>query len=688
MIRRYFRRSLVISVVLLTTLPVLAAWNISDYHDLGEVRAALDGLAKGHPGLISVETIGQSAGGRPILLARIAASGPTTPDERPAVFVGANIAGWYNSGTEAALDLIETLVSGDHGDLLSRTTFYVAPALNPDAHDGLFAVPRVRRHGNAQSIDYDRDGLVAEDDYEDLDRDGRITTLRIPDPNGQWQPHPDDPRVMVRRDSAKGWAGGWRLEKEGDDSDGDGSWNEDPGEGTVVDMNFAHVFPYPDPKAGPWASYAPESKAIMDWLLGHRNIALAFVYGPANNLLETPRSLGGGGDLGTQKFKIPEDTAQFMGLDPEEEYTIDQVWEVAQSLPFVQQNNVTKEQIAQFLGAGPATKLEDPDVKVLDRLASDYKKLLEEAGLDKERPAEQYGKGGFTPWLYYQYGVPAYELDVWGVPKKKEEKSEGETAKLTVDSLEEMSSEDFVALGEEPIDAFLKEIKAPAHFTAKMAIERVESGQVTPKMMAGMIRQMGGGAAAQGSEPGEDDPATKRMREVIDWVSKNVPEGWSDWSAAGLADGTGGEAGGLDPFVTIAPPMALLQPALDVHSAFVIDVATELPQVALRSVEVEPLGSGVYRVRAVAVNDGGMATHSAMAKRAQAKLPVRLELATGRGVELVAGKRAVTSERLEPKSDALEGTWLVRGDGEVVVTLSTQGAGGDSRNVKLNGRNR
>ena len=264
-------RKVLVIMTLCTTLvlPASAAWDVSAYHDYSEVRGAVDAIAKGHPGLVSVETIGQSAGRRAIVLVRIAAKGAVEPDLRPAVFVGANIDGYVNSGTEAALDLIETLAGGDHADLLSRTTFYVAPALNPDAHDGLFASPRVRRHGNAQSIDYDRDGLTAEDDYDDLDRDGRITALRIADANGAWQPHPEDSRVMVRRDAAKGWSGGWLLEDEGSDNDGDGAYNEDPKEGTVVNMNFAHVFPYPDPKAGPWASYAPESKAIMDWLLDH-----------------------------------------------------------------------------------------------------------------------------------------------------------------------------------------------------------------------------------------------------------------------------------------------------------------------------------------------------------------------------------------------------------------------------------
>ena len=85
---------------------------------------------------------------------------------------------------------------------------------------------------------------------------------------------------------------------------------------------------------------------------------------------------------------------------------------MAQNLPFVRQNNITKEQLQQFLGAGAATKVEADDQAYFDKLAEAYKERLKKAGLSNDRPGEQYGKGGFTPWLYYQFGVMALELDV------------------------------------------------------------------------------------------------------------------------------------------------------------------------------------------------------------------------------------------------------------------------------------
>lgn len=661
-----------------------AAVSFEDYHRFAEVEQQLRTWSTAHSELKLVD-IGKSAGGRTIWVAQVAATGPVKPEERPAVFVGANLAGWHNTGTEAALHLIDKLLSGDK-KLLAERTFYIAPALNPDAHDGLFFTPRVRRSGDGGKIDRDRDGFEGEDGPDDLNGDGVISRLRIPDPAGGWLPDPGETRLMIRSDGMKERPGAFRIESEGKDDDRDGAWNEDGPGGVWPDRNFAHAFPYPDPEAGPWPSYAPESKAVMDFVLGHRNIALAVVYGPANNLLAMPQSLGGGGDLGTQKFKIPEQQARFIGLDPNEEYTLDQVWEVVQNMPFVKANNVTKEQIGQFLGAGPATRVDQGDQAYLEKLAEGYKERLKKAGLSTDRPAAQYAKGGLTPWLYYQDGAMALELDVWGIPKA-EKKAEGGGDALTLDKAAAMSKDDFIALGEEKIAAFLKDNKVPPQFSAQRVIELMKGGQVDPKAMVDRIRQMGGGGGAGGGggDKGGGDSGNERDREVLAWVEKNAPEAFTPWKAVTLPDGTKAEVGGLDPFIEVAPPMPILKPALEAHTDTVLDLAGKLARLEVRSLEARPLGGGVWRVRAVAGNSGWLATHTKMAERGRYFRPVRLALETGKGVELITGRPAVASERLEGSAGTLDAEWLVRAEPgtRIVVRATSDNAGSDEKTLTL-----
>jgi hypothetical protein len=357
---------------------------------------------------------------------------------------------------------------------------------------------------------------------------------------------------------------------------------------------------------------------------------------------------------------------------------------VAQNLPFVRQNNITKEQLQQFLGAGPATKVDPADQAYLDKFAEAYKERLKKAGLSADRPGAQYGKGGFTPWLYYQYGAMALELDVWGVPKaEKTEAKSAETAAgaLTLDKVAGMTSEEFIALGEEKIDAFLKENKAPAQFNAKMVINFLRGGQIDPKGMVERMKQMGAGGGG-GKKPGE---AGAREREVLAWVDANAPGAFAAWTPVTLPDGTKAEVGGLDPFIEINPPMSILKPALAAHTETVLDLAGRLAKVEILSLDVTSLGGGVYRVKAVAGNRGYLATHTKQSARARAHIPVRLTLGTGQGIELVTGYPSVTSERLEGVTGTLTGEWLVRADAgaKVVVDVVTDNAGRDRKTTTV-----
>lgn len=683
-IRRAALASLGLGVAGLLAAGPAAAVDYGEYHTVAEVERQLGDWAKDSGQRLKLTSIGKSSAGKDLWMATLADPGPVPPDERPAVFVGANIAGFHNAGTEAALDLIASLLAaeGEAAMLLSTRTFYVAPVLDPDAHDGLFAAVHERRSGTSGRLDRDRDGLSAEDGADDLDGDGRITKLRIPDPAGAWLPHPQEPRLMVKEDAAKGWVGAFRIESEGHDDDGDGKWNEDGAGGAAPDRNFPHAFPHPDPAAGPWPSSTPEAKALLDFLLAHRNVALAVVYGPANNLLAEPEGLGRGGDAGSLKFKLPAQAAGFLGFDPEQEYTIDEVWEVAKDHPFVKRQGITKDQLAQFLGAGPATKVAEEDQALLTELAKGYKERLKAAGLDTERPGGQYGEGGFTPWAYYQLGALALELDVWGVPKAEKKGDAGKDEPLTLARLEGMSKDDFLKLTPEQVADFLKRIKAPPQFTAEALIERVKTDQVTPERMAQMAKQMG---AKDEAAPDKDDPATERQREVLAWVEANAPEAIAAWKPVALADGRDAEAGGLDPFIDIAPPMATLKPALAAHTATVLELAGKLAEVQILAVEAESLGGGVVRVRAVAGNRGTFPTHTKLAVKARAHLPVRLELEAGEGAVLLTGARAVISESLDGKIGTLEGEWLVKAGpkAKLAVSLVTDNAGRDRETVDL-----
>ena len=402
---------------LLALLAATATVGLGQYATFAEAERKLADLARLNSGVMTLETIGTSTGGRRIYAVRLAAVGSVPPELRPAVFVGANLVGYHNAGTQAALGLLESLLAKK--TLLATRTFYVVPMLNPDAQDSYFAPVKWRNSLNGGKLDRDRDGVLGEDGPNDLNGDGRITQMRIADPNGAYLPDPLDARLMKRVDPLKGEKGLYSLHTEGGDDDRDGRYNEDPAGGFRPDKNFAHAWADDDPESGPFPGSEPEARAIMDYLLARRNIAMAFVFGPANNLLATPRGVGASLEIGQIRVTPTAGMAGPLGLEAGRSYSVDEVFPLLENSALAQQatGGVTRESIASLLGAGPATAPTAEDLRYYDSLSVDYKKALDKAGLDSKRDGQQSSAGGLQNWLYYHYGAMVVELDIWGVSK-------------------------------------------------------------------------------------------------------------------------------------------------------------------------------------------------------------------------------------------------------------------------------
>ena len=97
---------------------------------------------------------------------------------------------------------------------LDTRAFYVCPRINPDGAEWALAdKPKwIRSSTRPYPCDEDElDGLTV----EDVDGDGRILQMRIPDSNGLWKEHPDEPGLMIRRDPTETGGTYYRIMPEG-----------------------------------------------------------------------------------------------------------------------------------------------------------------------------------------------------------------------------------------------------------------------------------------------------------------------------------------------------------------------------------------------------------------------------------------------------------------------------------------
>ena len=272
-------------LVLLLTLNRIQLSGQETYRDYNVLSNALKQLDNRYPEITNLHSIARTLGQKDIWVLEI---GSGDVDNHPGLAIISGVDGSYISGPELALRFAENLLTSSTTDsirsLIDSVTFYIIPNVNPDATEQYFASPKYERRNNTRATDDDRDGRLNEDPYEDLNRDGFITLLRVKDPKGVWIQHPDDSRVMVRADKNKGEKGEYILISEGIDNDQDKEFNEDGEGGIEFNQNLPYKFEHFKPGAGDYPVSEIETKAVLDYLYDKWNIFAVFTFGPADNL--------------------------------------------------------------------------------------------------------------------------------------------------------------------------------------------------------------------------------------------------------------------------------------------------------------------------------------------------------------------------------------------------------------------
>ncbi len=251
-----------------------------DYPTNREVAQRLQQMAtSGNAQLISLT---KTEGGQDIWALQI---GTGDMDNKPAIAITGGVEGYHLLSVEMALQVAERLLQ-DHSGQLEETTFYVFPNMSPDAYAQYFSNLKYERRGNTVKADQDRDGMLSEDGYEDLNRDGLITSMRIASPMGEYVAHQDEEQVLVKAERSNNNGQRYIIHKEGIDNDKDEKYNEDPEEGVAFNKSLTYKFPNFEPFAGEFPVSQTESRALLDYLFERWNIFAFVTFSPANNLSE------------------------------------------------------------------------------------------------------------------------------------------------------------------------------------------------------------------------------------------------------------------------------------------------------------------------------------------------------------------------------------------------------------------
>jgi murein tripeptide amidase MpaA len=136
------------------------------------------------------------------------------------------------------------------------------------------------------------EGLVA----EDIDGDGNILQMRVADPNGPWKRHPQEPRLLVRREPTDPPGGEYfRVMTEGRIENYDGVSVAVAGvTGNAQGLDLNRNFPsgwrqeYEQLGAGPYPTSEPEVRAVVDFIVRHPNICAGTSFHTFSGVLLRP----------------------------------------------------------------------------------------------------------------------------------------------------------------------------------------------------------------------------------------------------------------------------------------------------------------------------------------------------------------------------------------------------------------
>jgi len=278
-----------------------------------ELTRLLHDYAAAAPGLVELRSIGKSHEGRDIWLVVLTqrAGGPDI--EKPALWVDGNIHAAELTASTACLYWLHRLVVDYPGDaavrrLLDTRAVYIVPRLNPDGAE--LALAERPRHIRSSTRPYPYDEApVAGLNVEDVDGDGRVLAMRIPDPHGPYKKCAQDPRLMVAREPGEFGGHYYRLMPEGTLVNFDGvkvSVNKDR-EGLDLNRNFPAYWrqEFEQAGAGPYPTSEPEVRAMVAFVVAHPNIGAAVSFHTHSGVILRPMGTQSDDDM------TPEDLWQY-----------------------------------------------------------------------------------------------------------------------------------------------------------------------------------------------------------------------------------------------------------------------------------------------------------------------------------------------------------------------------------------
>ena len=290
-------------------MPAIPIPRFDQFYRYPELTRLLQDYAAAAPHVVSLRSIGKSHEGRDIWLLAVTNRGTGPDEDKPAFWIDGNIHAAELTACTACLYWLHQLVQGYGNstqvtELLNTRAVYIVPRLNPDGAE--LALADKPRHIRSSTRPYPFDEEPVEGlTVEDVDGDGRMLSMRIPDPHGTYKKHATEARLMVAREPGEFGGEYYRVLPEGTLKNYDGLQIKVNPDREALDLN--RNFPsqwrqeFEQTGAGPYPTSEPEVRAMVDFITQHPNIGAAVSFHTHSGVILRPMGTHSDDDM------IPED---------------------------------------------------------------------------------------------------------------------------------------------------------------------------------------------------------------------------------------------------------------------------------------------------------------------------------------------------------------------------------------------
>lgn len=641
--------------------PVAHSQDFSNYQKYNDMTGSLKTLVNANKSISKIESIGKTLEGRDLWMVTIANPNGIPIDKRPGMFIGGNFEGDHLIGSQISLSIIEYLLDNYEKDDEIRKSiddhvYYVFPRANPDAAEKMFDALKTGRKTNTKEYDGDNDGRMDEDGPEDLNGDGQITFMRVKDENGLYMINPDEPRLLKKADPAKGESGEYSIYWEGVDNDKDGFINEDPAGGVDINRNFMHAYPYFKEDAGWHMISELESKALIDWIIAHRNVAIMLNFGESDNLISVP---GSSGKLSSDKGIDLIDYANLsyagagkVGMVSTGGGGFGRFGRMFRMGGGRQsQQAATQATGRQRASRNAATTFNTGDLEYFKKAGEKYKELT---GI-KTQPALRDPKGSFFQYGYFQYGVLSFSTPGWGIDIEAEESEENRRPG-----------------GRERV--------------ADAGGERanIASGNTGRAGAGRAMRAAGGGRGMTAPAPGGSGGNGVDSK-FLKWMDKNNIKAFVDWKTFDHPEFGEVEIGGFTSYEINNPPASMIAKLGESHAKFVTYLSGLYAKVKIAKTEVINHEGGLFRIKAEIENQGFLPTSLRHGATSRAVKPTMVQLGVKPEAIISGNSKTNFFQSLDGSGKRQKYEWLIKGKSgdKIELKVVAQKAGADKQNITL-----